>query len=105
MWLKYVWLQIFYRLHYFSKTNVGLLSDYYDYFIYIMLLYSSFKISILGKKHEVYTHSYLGLGLMAARKAIFTFGQDLQKSANDDVIEVASPCMAVTKPQTWFQCY
>ena len=43
----------------------------------------------MGKKHEVYTYSYLGLGLMAARKAIFTYGQDLSASNPETgVIEV-----------------
>ena len=43
----------------------------------------------MGKKHEVYTYSYLGLGLMAARKAIFTYGQDLSASNPESgVIEV-----------------
>ena len=32
------------------------------------------NVTILGDRHEVYTHSYLGLGLMAAREAIFTQG-------------------------------
>lgn len=58
------------------------------------------QVSILGKKHEVYTHSYLGLGLMAARKAIFTYGKDFTINS-DKVIELASPCMAVPKSQSW----
>ena len=32
------------------------------------------NVTILGNRHIVYTHSYLGLGLMAARQAIFTQG-------------------------------
>jgi hypothetical protein len=32
------------------------------------------NVTILGDRHEVYTHSYLGLGLMAARESIFTHG-------------------------------
>ena len=35
------------------------------------------NVTILGDRHMVYTHSYLGLGLMAAREAIFTRGKFL----------------------------
>ena len=37
------------------------------------------NVTILGGRREVYTHSYLGLGLMAAREAIFTQGNERQK--------------------------
>ena len=58
----------------------------------------------MGKKNEVYTHSYLGLGLMAARKSIFTFGNkipDSNNKNNNEVIKLTSPCMAAAKPQSW----
>ena len=32
-------------------------------------------MSVLGTSHTIYSHSYLGLGLMAAREAVFSHGQ------------------------------
>jgi Golgi nucleoside diphosphatase len=33
------------------------------------------NVTLLGGRREIYSHSYLGLGLMAARREIFTSGR------------------------------
>ncbi|XP_025410531.1 ectonucleoside triphosphate diphosphohydrolase 5 [Sipha flava] len=43
------------------------------------------EYSIMNEKVNLYSHSYLGLGLMAARKSVFT--------ANGDSLNVTSPCV------------
>merc|ERR1712038_1525715 len=45
------------------------------------------EITVLGTTHRVYSHSYLGLGLMAAREKIFSDSQPVGQT------ELASPCM------------
>jgi ectonucleoside triphosphate diphosphohydrolase 5/6 len=63
------------------------------------------QVTISGKKIEIYTHSYLGLGLKAARTAIFTQGNTANaidnNTNNSEVIKLTSPCMATSKPQPW----
>ena len=53
------------------------------------------SVSVLGTTHRVYTHSYLGLGLMAAREKIFSDGQPVGQT------ELASPCMVSSAPADW----
>jgi len=53
------------------------------------------EISVLGTTHRVYTHSYLGLGLMAAREKIFSAGQP------GDQTSLSSPCMVTSSPTQW----
>ena len=53
------------------------------------------QISVLGKEHTVYSHSYLGLGLMAARAAIFNHNQ----KSGDTKLE--SPCMVTSGATKW----
>eukprot|EP00092_Neocalanus_flemingeri_P025359 GFUD01027494.1.p1 GENE.GFUD01027494.1~~GFUD01027494.1.p1 ORF type:complete len:452 (+),score=158.90 GFUD01027494.1:40-1395(+) len=45
--------------------------------------------------HTIYSHSYLGLGLMAAREAIFKYN-DPEGSTS-----LVSPCMVTTSPTSW----
>jgi len=45
--------------------------------------------------HTIYSHSYLGLGLMAAREAIFKYN-DPEGSTS-----LVSPCMVTASPTTW----
>jgi len=52
-------------------------------------------IKILKSPHTIYSHSYLGLGLMAAREAIFRYNDP------QDSTTVESPCMVTTTPTTW----
>ena len=47
----------------------------------------------------IYSHSYLGLGLMAAREAIFTRGSSQQVDSSSSSHQLASPCMPATA--TW----
>lgn len=50
-------------------------------------------VDVLGKLTEVYSHSYLGLGLMTARESIFTRGFP------EGQTKVESACMASKNPQ------
>jgi len=52
-------------------------------------------ITVLGTTHRVYTHSYLGLGLMAAREKIFSHNQPGQS------LSLTSPCMLTSEPTQW----
>eukprot|EP00092_Neocalanus_flemingeri_P020125 GFUD01021786.1.p1 GENE.GFUD01021786.1~~GFUD01021786.1.p1 ORF type:complete len:452 (+),score=159.58 GFUD01021786.1:38-1393(+) len=45
--------------------------------------------------HTIYSHSYLGLGLMAARETIFKYN-DPEGSTS-----LVSPCMVTTSPTSW----
>lgn len=45
------------------------------------------NVTIMGDNTEIYSHSYLGLGLMAAREAIFKHGNA------PDATELRSPCV------------
>merc|ERR1719391_1123628 len=53
------------------------------------------EITVLGTTHKVYSHSYLGLGLMAAREKIFSHNQDKES------LSLTSPCMVTSKPTQW----
>ena len=64
--------------------------------VIIHMLFQMFlQISVLGKEHTVYSHSYLGLGLMAARAAIFNHNQ----KSGDTKLE--SPCMVTSGATKW----
>jgi len=52
-------------------------------------------IKVFTAPHTIYSHSYLGLGLMAAREAIFKYN-DPEGSTS-----LVSPCMVTTSPTTW----
>jgi len=52
-------------------------------------------MKVFTNAHTIYSHSYLGLGLMAAREAIFKHN-DPEGSTS-----LVSPCMVTTSPTTW----
>ena len=52
--------------------------------------------TIMGQPSELYSHSYLGLGLMAAREAIFLASSDSQ-----DKLQLSSPCVTHQEPLQW----
>jgi len=52
-------------------------------------------VKVLTTPHTIYSHSYLGLGLMAAREAIFRYNDSEESTA------VESPCMVTSTPTTW----
>ena len=50
-------------------------------------------VNVMGSTVAAYSHSYLGLGLMTARKAIFKI--------SDDVSKVSSVCVSSRTPLTF----
>ena len=56
------------------------------------------QVSVLGTSHTIYSHSYLGLGLMAVREAIFSFNNQKQDS---DGLRLESPCMVTSAATQW----
>ncbi|XP_054007003.1 ectonucleoside triphosphate diphosphohydrolase 5 isoform X1 [Hylaeus anthracinus] len=52
-----------------------------------------YSVNIFNHNMSVYTHSYLGMGLMAARKEILTYGMKLDNVNSKGVIEVRSDCI------------
>ncbi|XP_015523775.1 ectonucleoside triphosphate diphosphohydrolase 5 isoform X1 [Neodiprion virginianus] len=56
-----------------------------------------FSINAFNNNISIYTHSYLGMGLMAARKAILTYGQNLEIEENTpsagSKVEIRSECI------------
>ena len=52
-------------------------------------------MSVLGTSNKIYSHSYLGLGLMAAREAIFS--QDQPPSE----VSLESACMVTSAATKW----
>jgi len=52
-------------------------------------------IKVFSSTHTIYSHSYLGLGLMAAREAIFRYNDP------EESTDVESPCMVTNTPTTW----
>jgi len=57
------------------------------------------SVGVLGNQHQVYSHSYLGLGLQAARQAVLELeNSDVMSSGG----EVTSSCMTSRKgPKSW----
>ncbi len=53
------------------------------------------QVSVLGEQVRLYSHSYLGLGLMAARMAIFSDGNP------QGATELKTPCMTSQNPVKW----
>lgn len=51
------------------------------------------KVNALKNNMSIYTHSHLGMGLMAARKAILTVDQTVDADKIKDIIEVHSECV------------
>jgi len=59
-------------------------------------------VNILQKPIKVYSHSYLGLGLMAARKAIIVASTQSEVVSNEEIKKVRTVCMAGgTNPKEW----
>ncbi|XP_011268404.1 ectonucleoside triphosphate diphosphohydrolase 5 isoform X1 [Camponotus floridanus] len=53
-----------------------------------------YSINVLNHNMSLYTHSYLGMGLMAARKAILTYDMNLQETVDPKLpIEIHSECI------------
>jgi len=52
-------------------------------------------VKVFTSTHTIYSHSYLGLGLMAAREAIF------RHNARPNSTSLVSPCMVTDYPTSW----
>lgn len=67
-------------------------------------LYSSDKIvekTIVGRPQQLYTHSYLGFGLMSARKSLLTYPIEDKTILNDRHVRLSHPCFGNTRPTFW----
>jgi ectonucleoside triphosphate diphosphohydrolase 5/6 len=66
---------------------------------------------ILGKRERLYTHSYLGYGLMAARQALLlkalesVSGRASRSFAAHDHVNVSHPCFAAGQTRSWHYAY
>jgi len=52
-------------------------------------------VKVLNEEQTIYSHSYLGLGLMAAREAIFKLDDP------DDSFDLLSSCIVPSSPTSW----
>jgi len=52
-----------------------------------------YSINVFNHNISLYTHSYLGMGLMAARKAILTYNMNLEDTNPKVPIEIHSECI------------
>jgi len=57
------------------------------------------NVTVMAKNFDVYSHSYLGLGLQAAREAVLASENDLQNDLSPKV--VSSSCMTTMTPKQW----
>ncbi|KAL0118894.1 hypothetical protein PUN28_009489 [Cardiocondyla obscurior] len=61
-----------------------------------------YSINVFNHNMSLYTHSYLGMGLMAARKAILTYNMNLDDTNPNVPIEVHSECINPIVSTDWF---
>jgi len=52
-------------------------------------------VKVFTTPHTIYSHSYLGLGLMAARESIFRYNDP------EESTDLTSPCMVTTTSTSW----
>lgn len=61
-----------------------------------------YSINVLNHNMSLYTHSYLGMGLMAARNTILTYDMNLQETADLKLpIEIHSECINPIVSTEW----
>ncbi|XP_076236069.1 nucleoside diphosphate phosphatase ENTPD5 isoform X2 [Calliopsis andreniformis] len=60
-----------------------------------------YSVNIFNHNMSIYTHSYLGMGLMAARKAILTHGMNLENPNAKTPIEIRSECVNPIVSTEW----
>lgn len=60
-----------------------------------------YAINAFGQNMSIYTHSYLGMGLMAARKEILTYGMDKEKLKTQNAVEIHSECINPIISKEW----
>lgn len=61
-----------------------------------------YSINVFNHNMSLYTHSYLGMGLMAARKAILTYNMNLEDTDPKVPIEIHSECINPIVSTEWF---
>ncbi|XP_015587664.1 ectonucleoside triphosphate diphosphohydrolase 5 isoform X2 [Cephus cinctus] len=60
-----------------------------------------YAINVFNHNMSVYTHSYLGMGLMAARKEIITHGMNSKSNKDKNAIEIRSECINPIVSTEW----
>ncbi|XP_011708265.1 PREDICTED: ectonucleoside triphosphate diphosphohydrolase 5 isoform X4 [Wasmannia auropunctata] len=60
-----------------------------------------YSINVFNHNMSLYTHSYLGMGLMAARKAILTYDMNLDDANVKGPIEIHSECINPIVSREW----